>query len=307
MKPNLMLTQKISDLAEYAGIDLIGFTDASPFSDYALKESVRMDPKISMHDAQSIIVAGIYIGGLTLPVWAELNYGRTSRLYLSGHFCDVVKPLEPIADLLRDEGYNSHICKSAESKTSILPLKLAAIRAGFGWQGKCSLLITKKYGSYLALGGIITNAPLEHNTTIDRNRCGRCEMCMKACPTASLNVPYVIDKKSCLAYNLQMPEISVEVKRLAENRVGDCEICQDVCPWNQKHLQNPVPTKLTLSFREKIAGWEKNFYLPDLVNIDETGYSETFGDLETTIPFSVFHRNVVNALENAKNQTEKCS
>ena len=69
------------------------------------------------------------------------------------------------------------ICESSEAEGSILPLKLAAIRAGLGWQGKHSLLISKKYGTFLALGGIVTNAELDHNLHEERNRCLNCDKC----------------------------------------------------------------------------------------------------------------------------------
>jgi len=91
-----MLSERIRELANANGIDALGITDASVFTDFALKNSKRRDPKLSLADAKTIIIAGIYIGGLTLPIWTNPQYGRTSRLYLSGFFSDVVKPLELI-------------------------------------------------------------------------------------------------------------------------------------------------------------------------------------------------------------------
>jgi len=142
MKRNL-LSKKIRNLAESIGIDTIGFTEASKFSDYVLKQHQRRDPKMTLPNAKSIIIAGIYIGGVTMPEWKTVWYGRTSRLYLSGFFLDVVKPLSPIADFLREKGYQTKICDGSVEGGSILPLKLAAVRSGLGWQGKHSLLIPK--------------------------------------------------------------------------------------------------------------------------------------------------------------------
>src|SRR5210317_1581452 len=96
------LSDQIRNLADSIGIDALGFAEASEFSDYALSSSPRRNPKLSLPDAKSIIVAGIYIGGLILPEWSNPLYGRTSRLYLSGFFADVVKPLEPVVKLLKD-------------------------------------------------------------------------------------------------------------------------------------------------------------------------------------------------------------
>ena len=147
-----ILSEKIRDLADSSGIDALGFTEASEFTDYALCHSKRRNPRLSLPNAKTIIVAGIYIGGLTLPAWTNPSCGRTSRLFLSGFFLDVVTPLEPIAALLRQEGYRAMICESSEAEGSILPLKLAEIRAGLGWQGKHSLLISKTGGPYRASG-----------------------------------------------------------------------------------------------------------------------------------------------------------
>jgi len=293
-------SEKIRKLADSIGIDALGFAKASEFTGYALNNSKRRDPKLSLPDAKTIIVAGIYIGGLTLPAWANPWYGRTSRLYLSEFFLDVVKPIEPIVAFLRDQGYHAIVCESSTSKGSILPLKLAAIRAGLGWQGKHSLLISKKYGTFLALGGIVTNADLEHNTEEEPDRCHRCDKCQKACPLAALDQPYVLNINKCLSYLLQVEHLNEEAQAVMENRVGDCEICQQVCPWNKKHLDSPLSTKMTTSFQKNIENWEDFFYLPNLVEQTEKRYREMFGHLNTSIPFDVFHRNVLIALEKAK-------
>jgi epoxyqueuosine reductase QueG len=77
------LSENIRQASEALGIDVVGFANASGFSDYPFKDSLRCDPKRSMPGAKTIIVAGIYIGGLALSVWQNARYGRTSRLFLS--------------------------------------------------------------------------------------------------------------------------------------------------------------------------------------------------------------------------------
>ena len=299
------LAEKITDLAATIGIDALGFAGASEFKDYALSDSRRQDPKLSLADARTIVVAGIYIGGLTLPAWTNPRYGRTSRLYLSEWFLDVVTPLEPIVNLLKEEGYQALVCDGTVDDGSILPLKLAAVRAGLGWQGKHSLLISKKFGTFLALGGIITNALLEHNTQEATNRCRECDKCQKACPLKALDQAYVLNKNRCLSYRLQVEGLPDEARAVMENRVGDCEICQDACPWNKKHLDKPFDTHMTQSFQTKIADWEKFFYLPDLVQLSEKEYSEKLGHLNTGIPYKLFHRNVLIAHAKAERMETK--
>ncbi len=122
------LTEKLNDLAARSGLDVLGFADASEFKGYRLNHSPRRDPKLSLPDAKTIIVAGVYIGGVTLPVWQDPWYGRTSRLYLSGYFLDMVKPLSPLVELLIDQGFKAIVCDGTTDEGSILPLKLAAVR-----------------------------------------------------------------------------------------------------------------------------------------------------------------------------------
>ena len=126
------LSEEIKNLGESLGIDAIGFANVSEFSKYLLKQHQRRDPKLTLPGAKSIIVGGIYIGGVTMPEWDNPWYGRTSRLYLSEYFLDVVKPLEPISDFLKTKGYQSIVCDGSMEGGSIIPLKLAAIRAGIG-------------------------------------------------------------------------------------------------------------------------------------------------------------------------------
>jgi len=298
----ILISENIRILAESTGIDVIGFAQASEFRNYALNNSRRADPALSLHNAKSIIVAGIYIGGLKLSAWNDACYGRTSRLYLSEFFLDVVKPLSPILSLLNKNGYEAVICKSSTKNESILPLKLAAIRAGLGWQGKNSLLISRKYGTFLALGGIITDAVLEYNTEEESNHCGTCRKCQEACPLDALDQPYVLKMKQCLSYLLQVEKITKKAEMVSENKVSDCEICQNVCSWNKKHIKNPIESKMTNLFESKIKNWEDIFYLPNLVKMTEKDYKNILGKLNTGIPYKIFHRNVLSAYKKSQDR-----
>lgn len=294
------LSEKLEEISGANGVDLLGFADASEFAGYALEGSVRRAPRLSLPDAETIIVAGVYIGGVSLPAWSDPWHGRTSRLYLSGYFLDVTEPLIPMALFLRDRGYKAIICDGAGG-TSIIPLKLAAVRAGLGWQGKHSLLLTRKFGTYLALGGILTNAILRHNRDERPDRCGTCSMCREACPVSALDQPYVLNRERCLSSLLMSDRLPEEVKHLVENRLVDCEICQDACPWNKRHLENPLQTKLTTSFQEKQKSWEDLFHLPDLVEINEEEYQRKFVEpLKSDISYKAFSRNVKSAFERAE-------
>ncbi len=291
------LAAQLRALATSLGIDALEFATASEFQGYMLGHSIRRDPRLTMADARTIIVAGIYIGGVVLPSWGEPTVGRTSRLYLSGFFCDVVEPLAPLAALLRAEGYTALVCDSSRRDRSILPLKLAAVRAGLGWQGKNSLLVTRQFGTFLALGGILTDADLEPNSAEEPNRCQGCDKCQRACPMGALEQPCVLDKDRCLSYLLQCDDLPEAARAAQGNRVQDCEICQEACPWNTRHIARPLATATTEAFRSSVPRWEAFFALPRLARLSERQYRRTLGPLRTGIPYRIFERNVTLAVE----------
>jgi epoxyqueuosine reductase len=293
-----MLSQNIRSTAAEIGLDAIGFAEATPFADYRLPESVRRDPRLTLPAARSLVVAGVYIGGLTLPAWDNPAYGRTSRLYLSGFFLDVTAPLKPLAELLQTEGYRAVICDGTVDGGSTLPLKLAAIKAGLGWQGKHSLLISKKFGTFLALGGILTDAVLEPYAGEEKNRCGDCRLCQEACPLGALEQPFVLDQKRCLSNLLQTEVLPPEAQAAMENLVGDCEICQQACPWNRKHIENPLDTPTTRAFRKNRADWEDFFRLSHLADLTASEYDRRLGPLGTGIAYAFFRRNVASVIQN---------
>jgi epoxyqueuosine reductase QueG len=291
------LSETMRALAASRGFDVLGFAAATEFQGYLLPTSPRRDPRLSLPDANTIIVAGIYIGGVALPSWDKPHVGRTSRLYLSGFFNDVVRQMEPLAALLRQEGYTALICDDNDDNGSIVPLKLAAIRAGLGWQGKNSLLVTKKYGTFLALGGIVTNAHLGPLAEEEPNRCKSCTKCQEACPTKALAQAHVLNRAKCLSYLMQHEGLPEEAKAFTENQVMDCEICQQACPWNAKHLERPLATATTAAFEKEIPAWEAFFALPHLAALTEAEYEQVLGRLNTGVPYAIFRRNVLMARE----------
>ena len=163
----------------------------------------------------------------------------------------------------------------------------------------------KKVWYVLALGGIITDADLDHNTLEEPDRCRNCDKCQTACPMAALDQPYVLNVKKCMSYQLQVDELSEEAQAAMENRVGDCEICQDACPWNGKHVKSPLVTKMTDHFQKKIEAWGDSFYLPNLSKLLENGYKDMFGHLNIGISHELFHRNVLIAMARAEKLTGK--
>jgi epoxyqueuosine reductase len=108
-----------------------------------------------------------------------------------------------------------------------------AARSGVGFYGKNTMLITRKYGSWVVLGTLVTTADIEPTAPLELD-CGSCTLCIDACPTGALDEPGVVDATKCLSYWTQAPApIPEEYRGELGAQVYGCDICQDVCPWNR--------------------------------------------------------------------------
>jgi epoxyqueuosine reductase len=109
----------------------------------------------------------------------------------------------------------------------------AAARSGVGFYGKNTLMITRRFGSWVVLGTLVTDVEIEATPPLAAT-CGSCRLCIDACPTNALDEPGTLDATRCLSYWTQAPGPAPEDVRIAlEDRVYGCDICQDVCPWNR--------------------------------------------------------------------------
>jgi epoxyqueuosine reductase len=109
----------------------------------------------------------------------------------------------------------------------------AAARSGVGFYGKNTLLITRRHGSWVVLGTLVTDVELEPTPPLDLD-CGDCRLCIDACPTGALDEPGTLDATRCLSYWTQAPAPPpVEYREHLGAQVYGCDICQDVCPWNR--------------------------------------------------------------------------
>ncbi len=130
-----------------------------------------------------------------------------------------------------------------------------AQRAGLGWIGKNSNLISRKAGSFVFIGELILNLELEYNTIPENDFCGSCIRCIEACPTGSILDNRTLDAEKCISYQTieNKGEISPGLKGKLTNRIFGCDICQDVCPWNRQVLNHlepefvPVPELLEMT------------------------------------------------------------
>ncbi len=294
----LSLSERIKEISGDLGIDTIKFVSPEPFENYSLKESPRRDPIITLPSAQTLIICGIYIGGFDVPDRDNPNIGQFSRLILSSFYFDVVAPLEAIVTLLKKEGYQAILCDGYNS-SSVLPLKLAAVRAGIGWQGKNSLLITQEYGSFIALGGIITDAPLEREkVTLQKNHCGKCDACQKACPVNALEDSYKLNVDRCLSNSLEGDELSEDTRLAMGNKILECDACQLACPWNQKHLKSPVKSNYKWAINDRFGNIDDFFKLSNLAKLSEEEFNQYLGYTLVGVDFKTFRRNLMAATLN---------
>ena len=178
----------------------------------------------------------------------------------------------------------------------VLERELAA-RAGIGVQGKNTCLLTRA-GSWLLLGELFTTLDLEPDEPL-ADLCGRCRLCLDACPTGALPEPYRLDANRCISYWTieHRGEVPPERRRELGDWVFGCDVCQDVCPWNRpKNLAREAPSD------------EPDLRLPDrrreldlaaLLALDEDGYRERFrGSAMQRAGHEGLRRNAATAMGN---------
>ena len=146
-----------------------------------------------------------------------------------------------------------------------------AKKAGLGWIGKNSNLISRKAGSFVFIGEIILNLEMDYNTTPENDFCGSCTRCIEACPTQAILNNRTLDSEKCISYQTieNKGDIAPELEGKLSKRVFGCDICQDVCPWNRQALNHqetnfePAPGLLEM----KADSWQ---------NLDLESYQHLF-------------------------------
>ncbi|MBV9927808.1 MAG: tRNA epoxyqueuosine(34) reductase QueG [Acidobacteria bacterium] len=122
--------------------------------------------------------------------------------------------------------------------------KAWAVRAGLGWIGKHTNLITRDYGSWVFLGELLLDVELEYDTAREEDHCGTCTLCIDSCPTQAIVEPYVVDSNLCISHatiELRDEELPANVAGHLDGWLYGCDVCQDVCPWNRFEQPTPEP------------------------------------------------------------------
>lgn len=230
----------------------------------------RTDPKLIFAEAKSVIAVAL---NYFTPHEHEAHEakGKVSRYAWGDDYHDVVKDkLRELLAWIKSE--NAEVEGKICVDTAPVMDKAWAQRAGLGWIGKHSNLITKEFGSWVFLGEILLNLELEYDAQNEPDHCGSCTACLDACPTDAIVAPYKVDSRACLSYatiELRSPELPSEIEKNLNGWLYGCDICQDVCPWNRFQK----PTEVT-RFEPRAGNVSAD--LDEILNLSTEKYAERF-------------------------------
>jgi len=238
-----MQTVQLATLGEELGLDVVGATPVEPYEDterhirerrerglFADMRFTMARPEESCHP-ETLLDGARTVVSAALCYWCEAEepppgHGRLPRYTWWDAYSVLRERLDELGERLGGEyrvlvDENQHVDREA------------AARSGVGFYGKNTMLITRRFGSWVVLGTLVTTAELEPTPPLDAD-CGSCRLCIDACPTNALDEPGVLDSRRCLSYWTQAPaSIPEPYREPLGAQVYGCDICQDVCPWNR--------------------------------------------------------------------------
>ncbi len=255
------LTQKIKEKALEIGFDKVGIARAEelPEERERLEKWLADDFQAEMswmeHEPEKRANPQLLLPGAKSVVAVALNYytahehtnnsevGKVSRYAWGDDYHDVLKEkLRALLNwiMLESPDAAGKICVD----TAPMMDKAWAQRAGLGWIGKHSNLITREIGSWVFLGEIVLNLELETDLPETMDFCGSCTACLDACPTNAIVAPRIVDSNRCISYatiEARASDFPAEISEHLNGWLYGCDICQDVCPWNRFEEQTTEP------------------------------------------------------------------
>ena len=280
------LTRYIKDKATEIGFEKIGITKATATKD----EKVRLEKwiKNNHHGSMSWIEKRKDERGNIFNYFKEVKSVISIGVnYYSGYDQDQIKSNSKFSNYAWGEDYHD-IIKSklytllnditanypdikgiACVDTSPIMEKVWAQRAGIGWQGKHTNLITRDYGSWLFLGELLLDVELDYDDEFIDDLCGSCTACIDACPTHALG-EYEIYAEKCISYLTIEHRGEFGQNTELHDWIYGCDICQEVCPWNQKFSQ--ITNEKKFYPKEEILSWQD----ADWENISESEFRKLF-------------------------------
>jgi epoxyqueuosine reductase len=300
----MLNTATIKEYAYTLGFDIARITSAEalPEAERVIKERIAqglMDglpwftverAEVSCHPdallagAQSIItLAMFYLTEQPDETQDGVPRGRISRYAWGDDYHEIIKPrLEQFSAWLREYA-RDEMGDEVETRlfvdTGRMVDRAVAQRAGLGWYGKNTNILTKGWGSWVFLAEIVTNLPLQADGPL-KTSCGSCEICLHACPTQALPAPYVLDNTRCISFlTIELRgSIPLELRPLMGNLIFGCDICQEVCPVNiiaEKRLGRALPTLAPKAFHPRATVGSSPELIP-LLSLTEEQFRERF-------------------------------
>ncbi|WP_019960521.1 tRNA epoxyqueuosine(34) reductase QueG [Woodsholea maritima] len=254
----------------------------------------RQHPTHMWAEARSALVLALNYGPQhnPLPLLERRQEGVISVYAQNADYHDVMKKrLKQIA-----RGYAQSTGHDVKVFVDTAPLmeKPLAHKAGIGWQGKHTNVVSREFGSWLFLGVMLTAAKLTPDEP-EVDHCGSCRKCLDICPTKAFVNPYELDARRCISYLTIEHKGAIDraLRPLMGNRIYGCDDCLAICPWNkfaqtaQESAFHPRPEL-------------KGALLADLSDLDEAGFREVFrGSPVKRIGRERFIRNVLIAIGNS--------
>ena len=280
------LTRYIKDKATEIGFEKIGITKATATND----EKVRLEKwiKNNHHGSMSWIEKRKDERGNIFNYFKEVKSVISIGVnYYSGHDQDQIKSNSKFSNYAWGEDYHDIIKSKLYTllnditanypdikgivcvDTSPIMEKVWAQRAGIGWQGKHTNLITRDYGSWLFLGELLLDVELDYDDEFIDDLCGSCTACIDACPTYALG-EYEIYAEKCISYLTIEHRGEFGQNTELHDWIYGCDICQEVCPWNQKFSQ--ITNEKKFYPKEEILSWQD----ADWENISENAFRKIF-------------------------------
>lgn len=230
----------------------------------------RTDPRLVFAGARSVVVC--LLNYYTPHEHAaDPSSGKISRYAWGDDYHDVVgAKLNALLAWIRERhpGAEGKVCCDIQPMMD----KAWAARAGLGWIGKHTNLITRDLGSWVFIGELLLDLELDYDAAREDDHCGSCTLCLEACPTGAITEPYVVDSGRCISHatiELRAPELPAEVAANLEGWLYGCDICQDVCPWNRFEQPTDEP-------RFEPRGGETSARLSAILELAPDTYAERF-------------------------------
>jgi epoxyqueuosine reductase len=258
----------------------------------------RIDPQKVLRGARSLIalVASYQISNLKFQI-ANPKFGVFARYARFDDYHDVLgERLKLLTEFTNQFGAETHSLCYVD--TGPLLERDLAQRAGLGFVGKHTNLISRRLGNWVFLCEIITTLELKPDAP-EKNHCGKCSRCIEACPTSAITAPFQLDARKCISYlTIELKgSIPVEFRKAIGNRIYGCDDCLAVCPWNKFAREGKL---MKSHAREELNELD----LIELLQLDDAGFKSRFHNSPILrIKRRGFLRNVCVALGNTGDES----